>query len=52
MSIADELEKLNALKEKGAISEEEYLRAKESLLKQTNLAEKRLVRKWVKSLLI
>jgi uncharacterized Tic20 family protein len=34
MSIADELEKLNSLKAKGAISEDEYLKAKESLLKQ------------------
>jgi uncharacterized protein len=34
MSIADEIEKLNNLKQKGAITEEEYQNAKASLLKQ------------------
>lgn len=33
MSIADEIEKLNNLRQEGAITEEEYLKAKESLLK-------------------
>jgi uncharacterized protein len=34
MSIADEIEKLNNLKQKGAITEEEYQNAKASLLRQ------------------
>ncbi len=34
MSIADEIEKLNNLRRNGAISEEEYQKAKDSLLKQ------------------
>jgi uncharacterized protein len=34
MSVADEIEKLNNLRRNGAISEEEYQRAKESLLKK------------------
>lgn len=34
MSVADEIEKLNNLRRNGAISEEEYQKAKDSLLKQ------------------
>lgn len=34
MTIADEIEKLNNLRQNGAISDEEYQRAKNSLLKQ------------------
>lgn len=34
MSIANEIEKLNGLREKGAISEEEYQKAKKNLLDQ------------------
>jgi uncharacterized protein len=34
MSIADEIEKLSKLKQSGAITEEEFLKAKTSLLKQ------------------
>jgi uncharacterized protein len=41
MSIADEIEKLNNLKQNGAITEEEYQKAKTSLLRQNeSIAEK------------
>jgi uncharacterized Tic20 family protein len=39
MSLADELQKLNDLKQAGAISEPEYQQAKESLLAQNRPAE-------------
>lgn len=39
MSLADEIQKLNDLKQAGAISEQEYQNAKESLLAQNRPAE-------------
>ena len=42
MSIAEEIEKLNNLKQSGAISEDEYQKAKESLLGRSQSAGERL----------
>ena len=39
MSLADEIQKLNDLKQSGALSEQEYQQAKESLLTQTRPAK-------------
>jgi uncharacterized Tic20 family protein len=44
MSIAEEIEKLNNLRQSGAISEEEYQRAKESLLRKSQSAGERFGR--------
>lgn len=41
MSLVDDLEKLNHLKESGALSEEEYQEAKTSLLAQSQLATRK-----------
>ncbi len=41
MSVADEIEKLSKLKQTGAMTEEEYQRAKENLLKQLEVTVKR-----------
>jgi uncharacterized Tic20 family protein len=42
MSLADEIQKLNDLKQAGAISEQEYQDAKESLLAQNRSAEQQI----------
>jgi len=42
MSIAEEIEKLNNLKQSGAISEDEYQKAKKSLLGRNQSAGERL----------
>jgi uncharacterized protein len=42
MSIADEIEKLNNLKQSGAITEEEFQKAKTSLLKQNESISEKL----------
>lgn len=44
MSVADEIERLDALRQKGAISEEEYQRAKTALLDPPQPAGERLSR--------
>lgn len=44
MSIAEEIEKLNNLRQSGALSEEEYQRAKESLLRKSQSAGERFGR--------
>lgn len=42
MNIAEEIEKLNNLKQSGAISEDEYQKAKESVLAKYQSAENKL----------
>lgn len=42
MSLADEIQKLNELKQAGALSEQEYQTAKESLLAQNRPAERQI----------